>query len=61
MTVSCNYGQRRACQHIQYYSGSRVVGEARVVLQKNGKTEPIGVTLFNEMVDSKSFTYFISS
>lgn len=30
-----------------------------MVLQKNGKTEPIGVTLFNEMMYSKSFTYFL--
>lgn len=45
------------------YSGSRVYrlrrSEAAVVLQKYGET--IGVALFNEMMYSKSFTYFISS
>lgn len=46
---------------VTVYSGSRVEREARVVLQKNGETETIGVTrtLFNEMMYSKSFTYFL--
>lgn len=61
--VSCFYGQWRTRQYILYYSGPRVGGEARAVLQKNGETETIGVTrtLFNEMMYSSSFTYFLSS
>lgn len=45
------------------YSGSRVYklrrSEAAVVLQKYGET--IGVTLFDGMIYSKSFTYFLYS
>lgn len=29
------------------------------MVQKYGETEPIGVTQFNEMMYSKSFTYFL--
>lgn len=47
------------------YSGSRVYRlrrrEAAVVLQKNGETIGVTRTLINEMMYSKSFTYFLSS